>query len=537
MAPEPEAAGPSRPDTAARPGVPDQRVPDETLARQVTSGLRWSLLNNVLGKLGTFAAGLVLARVLDPRDFGVFAAALAVMQIFLGLNDVGLSAAVVRWPGDVRRITGTAATLVLATSALTYAVYCALVPLFAHSLRIPEARTLLYVLGLALVVDGAFAVHSAVLTRELLQRQRTITDLCNLVVTTLVTLSCAWAGLGPWSLVWGRLAGNVAAGVVIVRLTPVRIRPALDRPTARALLGFGVPLAGSGLLTLAMLNADYLVVGRLLGPVALGYYLMAFNLASWPINMFAFAVARVSLAGFAELASDRERLARAYVSSLRLLAAVVLPACVLLAVLAEPTVRVLYGDRWAPAAAALQPLALMGAVRVLAEFSYDLFIADARPRAVLAVQAAWTLTLLPALWMWTARGGIRGTAWAHLVVALAVTAPLTIALLRRHGIAVTQVARALRRPVLACVPLVVVAMLVTSVVHGSFAQLVLAGLAAGAAYAALTVPIWRDARRFVATGGSGRLETERVTGTRARSSSWRPLGAAGRRSGRDRAAG
>jgi O-antigen/teichoic acid export membrane protein len=508
---------------------------EESLTRQVTRGLRWSLLNNVLGKLGTFAAGLILARILDPRDFGVFAAALAVMQIFLGLNDVGLSAAVVRWPGDVRRITGTAATLVLATSALTYLAYCAFVPLFAHALQIPEARTLLYVLGLALVVDGLFAVHSAVITRELLQRQRTVVDMSNLVLTTVVTLGCAWAGLGPWSLVWGRLAGNVVAGMVIVKLTPVKIRPTLDRPTARALLVFGVPLAGSGLLTLAMLNVDYLVVGRLLGPVALGYYLMAFNLASWPINMFAFAVARVSLAGFAELADDRARLARAYVSSLRLLAAVVLPACVLLATLAEPTVRVLYGDRWTPAAAALAPLALMGAVRVLAEFSYDLFIAGGRPRAVLAVQAAWTLSLVPALWVLTSRGGIRGTAWAHLAVALVVTAPLTLVLLRRHDIATVALVRALRRPVLACLPLAIMAASVSRLVHTDLAGLVLGALAGSAVYAALTAPVWREARQLVA-GDSGR-PTRPLTARRARWSARRAPGAAGRRSSQDRAAG
>lgn len=510
-------------------------MPEASLTQQVTRGLGWSLLNNVLGKLGTFAAGLILARILDPRDFGVFAAALAVMQIFLGLNDVGLSAAVVRWPGDVRRITGTAATLVVATSALTYGAYCAFVPLFANALQIPEARTLLYVLGLALVVDGLFAVHSAVLTRKLLQRERTIVDLSNLVVTTVVTLGCAWGGLGPWSLVWGRLAGNVVAGIVIVKLTPVKIRPALDRPTARALLVFGLPLAGSGLLTLAMLNVDYLVVGRLLGPVELGYYLMAFNLASWPITMFAFAVARVSLAGFAELAYDRARLARAYVSSLRLLAAVVLPACVLLATLAEPTVRVLYGNRWAPAAAALAPLALMGAVRVLAEFSYDLFIAGGRPRAVLIVQAAWTLSLVPALWVWTSHSGIRGTAWAHLVVALAVTAPLTAILLKGHGISLGHMVVALRRPVLACVPLAVAAGSVVRLVDANLARLALGGLAGSAAYLLFTAPIWRDARRLVAA--KDQPGAERLSDKPGRWSARRPLGAAGRRSSRDRAAG
>jgi len=84
---------------------------------------------------------------------------------------------------------------------------------------------------------------------------------------------------------------------------------------------------------IAMLNVDYVVVGRVLGPVALGLYLMAFNLSSWPVNVFSFAVRRVSLAGFSRLQSDHARLKSAFARSGALLMAATIPVCALLATL------------------------------------------------------------------------------------------------------------------------------------------------------------------------------------------------------------
>ncbi len=465
------------------------------LHKKVRGGLGWSMLNNVLGRLGTFVSGVAMARLLSPNDFGTFAAALAVMQIFLGLNDIGLSAAVVRWPGSIERVAGTVMTVVIGTSVLFFGVYAALVPAFASLLHVPGATSLLLVLGLTLVSDGVFATHSAVLTREFLQGRRTAVDMGNMVATVSVSIICALAHMGPWSLVWGRMAGNFVGGVLILILTPMKIRPRWDRDLVAPLVRFGLPLAASGLLLLAMLNMDYLIVGRLLGPHELGFYLMAFNLASWPVAMFAFAVARISLAGFSALAGDPVRLQRGFETSLRMLLAIALPSCVGLAVLAGPVVRTLYGDRWGPAAPVLTLLAIMSAARVAIEFSYDLFIAINRPRLVFVLQTIWTLALFPALIIGVHFDGIRGAGWAHVAVSVGLVLPALLFMVRRAGLSLGAVVRRSARPVIASLAIVPAAGAALWLPNDPL-RLAVGVVAGTAAYVLVGLPLLGEARHL-----------------------------------------
>ena len=67
---------------------------------------------------------------------------------------------------------------------------------------------------------------------------------------------------------------------------------------------FGLPLAGASLLILGMVNVDSLVVGAALGPVALGFYQIAFNMSGWPVRTISEATRRVSFAGFSRLAAE-----------------------------------------------------------------------------------------------------------------------------------------------------------------------------------------------------------------------------------------
>ena len=463
-----------------------------SFSRQVRSGLGWSFLNNSLGRLGTLLGGILLARILQPRDYGVFAVALVGMQFVMSLNDVGITAALIRWPGDLRELARTAMTVILAVTALLYAAFFLAAPWFAGALNAPEAAGVLRLLGLTLLIDGVFAVPTALLTRSFLQGRRTVADLSNLTVSTAVSVYLAAKGHGVWSLAWGRLAGNATSGVLIYALAPARFRPGFRLAHARELLAFGMPLAGSSFLLFVMLNVDYVVVGRVLDPVALGLYVMAFNLASWPVNMFSFAVRRVSLAGFSRLQEDPPRMRVAFTRSFALLMAITVPACLLLAVLGAPLIRFVYGARWVPAAEALRFLAILGIVRVAVELGYDLLVAAGRSRAVFGLQLLWTCALIPVLALGAVLDGIRGAGLGHAAVALLLVAPAFVLALHRVGIGPVQLGRHLARPFLGGVLLVAVAALTGRILPGGdLERLAVGGAAALLAYALVVLPMRR----------------------------------------------
>ncbi|HET9051069.1 MAG TPA: lipopolysaccharide biosynthesis protein [Candidatus Dormibacteraeota bacterium] len=466
--------------------------PASTLGSKVLSSFRWSLASTVVSRLATVLTGIALARILAPADFGAYAVALVGLTTILSLNDIGLAATIVRWPGDVDRIGATATTVVLGASAALYGVLFLVAPFAADALHAPESTGVLRLLGLAVLVDGVAAVPTVVLTRSFLQDRRAVADLAGLVTGTAVTIVLALLGEGAWSLAWGRLVGNATVAAVVVALSPSRYRPGLSLPLARELLGFGLPLAAASMITVAIVNVDYIVVGRVLGPVALGFYVLAFNLASWPASLALVTIRRVSLAGFAALQHDHAALEAAFARGFALLVAVAFPISVLLAALAGPLVGLLYGSRWEPSTAPLRLLALAGGLRVAVELMEDLLVAVGRPRTVFWIYCAWFATLILALAVGAEAGGLSGAAWGRLVVTAAVVTPAFLWATRRAGIRAGEVLPLLRRPLVAtALCAAVAAVLVEVVTSSNLARLVVAGAAATGVYALTVYPMRR----------------------------------------------
>ena len=111
-----------------------------TIGRKAGRGLRWSLLGNVVMKAGSFVMSLVLARLLVPEDFGVYAVALAATQFVMTIKDVGIIAATVQWRGRLAEMAPTATALALVSATTLYAVFWVGAPRVRRARREPGRR-------------------------------------------------------------------------------------------------------------------------------------------------------------------------------------------------------------------------------------------------------------------------------------------------------------------------------------------------------------------------------------------------------------
>jgi O-antigen/teichoic acid export membrane protein len=466
-----------------------QPAADEpTLGNQVSRALGWSTLAQVLGRVGSFAVGIVLARLLTKEEFGAYAVTLAAISLLIVVNDLGVIAAVIRWQGEVREAARTATTLSIVFSAIAFLIAFVGAGPFSRALGSPDAANLVRVVALVLLIDGATAAHQAMLVRTFRNDRLVLAELTGFLVGTPVTVALAFAGAGPWSIVIGRVVGAVAIGAQVVRYAPFSIRPAFDRALASQLVRFGAPLALSALIAQAVLNVDYLIVGRELGSVALGVYLLAFNLSSWPASLVSTAIARVAFAGFSRLVEDRTRLVVAFPRSIGVAVSVLVPLVVVLAVLGPEVITVVYGERWLEAATPLRFLVVLGGMRVLIDLFVDLSIADGRPNVALAIRSIWLAALVPAIAVGAAASDLRGVGIAHLVVGGLIVLPLAVADSRRSGIAMGDLAANVARPVLAGCVAVLAMLAVLPVLHGDIVRLVAAGAVGGVAYLAVLLP-------------------------------------------------
>ncbi len=444
------------------------------LGAMVKRGLKWAFAGAFAVRFGTFLTGLILARILSPRDFGVYAVAFVALLITASVNDIGIEATLVRWPHDLDELAPTATTIVMAFSAALFVAFWFAAPAFARAFNTPDGVGVIRLMSVGLIISGVFTVNSAMTNRTLRVHIRSSGEIAATVVCLCTTLALAKAGFGAYSLAWGNIGGNLVVGMVLLIWAPMRYRPGFHLPTARVLLRHGLPLACAGLIFVAMLNTDNVVVGHFLGPVELGFYALAWNVSSWPVVIFSGAVSMVSLSGFAKLQHDRNELSRAFAKSVGAVVAITLPFCVLLAALSVPMIHVLYGQKWSHSATALMFLAVLAAMRVTTIITTEVLVAIGRGRTVLGLQSLWLAVLIPTLIIGAHLGGIAGVGLGHVIVAGAIVLPTFAWALHRNSFSLRLIGRAVARPAAGAFCVVVVA---TVIAHLSLPDIVRLSLA------------------------------------------------------------
>lgn len=412
---------------------------------QARTALMWSFANVAIGRLGTLTIGIVLARLLGPQNYAPFNVAMVALFAVLSLNDLGVSLAIVRWPGDPLQIAPTVFSLcVLSSGVLAMAMLAAAGP-FAQAMEAPDAAGVVRFMAISVLIDGVVATHAALLQRGFRQKRKALVDQTNTWLGAVVSLVLALMGFGAMSLAIGRVIGSLVSAAMFVQASPWRTQWGWDRAKVRELLKFGSPLAVTSLIVWGTGYADQLLIGNLLGSVTLALYAQAVNLAAWPISMFSQPLRSVAPALFARMQHDPGALNRVVSRVFSLLMTVTVPACVFLSVTAGPVVHALFGTKWDGSESALRWLALAALARIAIDLCYDFLVVTKQSSSVLFAQVVWLGTLLPAVAL-SSRFGLSGVALGQVAVGFLVVVPVYLQLLRRSGVPIRSLLGAVWLP-------------------------------------------------------------------------------------------
>lgn len=480
---------------SSRPTQPSPVPPKRSLGRAVGGGLAWSTVSNLVLRVGSLATGIVLARILAPEQFGVYAVALTVQSVLMTLADLGLSADLIRSP-DHRRLAPTVASLGLTVGGALTIVMIATAQPVANLMGSPAASGAIAVLAVTLVLGSAGVVPYAALQRRFAQRQLFVIALIDFVVGTGITLGLLALGWGVMALAVGRVVAQTVTLVLQFVFARERPRYGFDRSVARAVLAFGIPVAGANVLSWSLLNIDNVVIAHVVGATALGFYVLAFNISNWPMSAIGQIVRSIALPLFSRTEGGGVLPATAALTW-----AIALPAGGFLAVLAAPLIVVVYGEKWLPSASVLAALGLFGALRALFDLFASFLLARGASRAVLWTQLVWFVALIPALIVATTSWGIVGAGWVHLGVSLVFVLPAYFIALRRADVSLVGLLRACIVPTVAMLPAAAAGLLVGSLLPGALLALLGGGLAGGIVYAACVLRWFlRRARAAMAAG-------------------------------------
>lgn len=456
------------------------------LGRQVARSVVWSGSGMIVLRFGQLLAGIVVARLLVPADFGAFAVTLAVYVIVVNVSELGVGSALIRERDGLNDLAPTAVTLSVASSAVLAAGMWLAAPATARLLGAAAATPAIRVMSIVVLLAGPSAVPAALLTRSFRQDRRFLADFLNFAVSNGVLIPLALHGAGVMALAWSRVAGQLVSVVVLLMVAPVRYRPGYRRSEAARLVRFGAPLVGANLLGYSLGNVDVVTVGRLAGPTALGRYSLANNVAGWPLGLFSSVLVNVGLPVLSRVRGDVRVLTRYLTNGLSTVSAAFFGVTALCAGLAQPLVDALYGPRWHAAGPILAVLALYGSVRVVLALLSDALVACNSPRSLFWIQFGWLAVLIPVMVVAVRFGGAVGAAVAQVLISALLVVPATLVLLRRvSGVPVRPLLRSSVRPLVAAVPAGLTAHFLSSAIAAPWIALAVGGVAGTGLYALL----------------------------------------------------
>jgi PST family polysaccharide transporter len=288
-------------------------------------------------------AGIYLGLVTLLSEFGLGTAVLAVRE----LSD-----------DQLNQLNGVAVLFGLSGWLLS----CALAIPLGHFFHSPQLPLVVVAMSTTFVITSFKTVPLALLQRDLRFKALALIDLSQALVLAISMVAFAVAGFRYWTLVCGGVLGALVSTGAIVRLRRTPFAWPQPRSLKHAMtLSSDVVIAR--LCWYASANADFLVAGRILGKGALGFYSIAWTLASIPVDRVAALIGQVTPAFFSAVQKNPAELRRYVLRITEGLALITFPAGVGLALVAGDFVPIVLGAKWDGAIAPLRLLAAYAAVR------------------------------------------------------------------------------------------------------------------------------------------------------------------------------
>jgi PST family polysaccharide transporter len=351
-------------DTRIKECIEEHQV-DATHATQSA----WSGIYSVLGRLSNVltqvGSTIILARLLEPDDFGLFAMMAAVASLTPVVMDLGTRDVAVQKPrltaGEVSALFWISVSIGIGF-ALGVMMARSFIADFYHDTRLIDIAA---VWTLTFLFSSLSLQHTALLRRAMRFERLNIIEIGSNFVAAAGAIFLAWRGIGYWALV---LRPIIASGLYTIGVwVSYPWRPGWPCPWAdvRSMLTLGGQITGFSLLDALARSMDRIVLGRIGGASQVGYYNNGFNIYDNAIGIFGIPVHTVAVASLSKLRNMPEDLRHMWESGLQALTFFAMPVVVVLAVVGQDIAVVLLGEQWRLAGELLWIIALRGPAHVI----------------------------------------------------------------------------------------------------------------------------------------------------------------------------
>lgn len=330
--------------------------------RQISADYRWSFLGTSVLALTQLLQMIIAARLLLPTELGMWAVLMMLYRLLTPFVEA-VNRAVIRGKSLGQTQIDTLFSLNVITGLSAAVLLFILADAVSQFFYLDGSDFYFGVFSLVFIVIGLGTLRGSLLQKDLQFRKlatiQVFASLCEFALFLVLLLQ----GWRLWSLLLAFMLRFSIQHLSYLIFSGYSVRFGCNINSIRPIIGFGKYDLGAQLLNYFYTNIDNILVGRLLGQTALGYYALAWDITVKPVSFFNPVILRVAFPLMAK-ASNVKKL---YIEALKKVALVQLPVYSLLALLMYPLIALVYGQQWTPSAGPAVVLCGVALLRALAE--------------------------------------------------------------------------------------------------------------------------------------------------------------------------
>ncbi|MCX2432357.1 lipopolysaccharide biosynthesis protein [Pedobacter sp. GR22-10] len=346
--------------------------------KNTITNLLWTVGQQMGNQIVTFITSVILARLLQPSDFGL----MGMMALLIGIGnvlvDAGLTNSLIRSKQLDERDYSTVFYINLIGAILIYIILYFVAPLISDFYRQPLLTNLIRAYSFSFIIVAFVGVQTTKLTKEMKFKLQMLMQIPSVIIGGIVGVYMAMNGFGVWSLVWMNLTNAFVFAALHWIYSDWKPKMIFDIERFKYHFNFGYKLTLSGVLDISFENIYNIVIGRIYSVVSLGFYTRAFSLQMLPVQSISAALNKVTFPLFASIQDDDQKLKEVYRLIMIQVLFWVTMIMVTLQAVGAPLFNILFTSKWAPAVPFFQILCVYGMLYPLHLYNLNILLVKGR---------------------------------------------------------------------------------------------------------------------------------------------------------------
>ena len=437
-----------------------------SLREKTVNGAKWSAIATVASIGISFLQITLLARIIEPHQFGLLTISMLVIMIADTISDFGISNSIIQRKNISEVELSTLYWINVMIGLLVFFLVFVLSGLISDLLNQPEIKPLVQLLAFAFIIIPHGQQFRALLQKELEFSKIGLIETSSILIGFAITMCSALYYPFAITAIWGYLCMSICKTLMFAVVGRKIYKPILrfNYKSVSSNIKFGAYLTADALVNQLNSNIATVILSRSLGAVIAGGYNLAYNVAVLPPSRLNPILTRVLFPAFSKIQDDKEKLRTNFYKLLSFVGLINFPVLLGLLTVSDNFVITIFGEKWQFITPILQILCIVGLLRSIGNPIGSLLMAKARVDISFKFNVFKLFLFIPSIWIGATYFGGIGAALGFLIVQVINTYLSYFILIKPVlGSSYREYIQSITLPLVLTIPTVVVAWLVGTI--------------------------------------------------------------------------